>query len=625
MITFIRPEALYLLPIVLLILIWQLTQRSNVEQQSPLAPHLAKFLLEGQSERKKQNTLWLILFLLLSIFALAGPSWQSQPLPVYQTKQARVIVMDMSRSMYSEDIKPNRLTQARFKVLSLTDILKESDLALVAYSSDAYTISPLTSDHQTLANLIPSLSPEIMPVPGSNAFAGINSAVDLLSQAGVDSGEIYWITDGIDSYEEGNDIVALANKHNIKINIYTVATEQGAPIQLPNEGFLKDNYGQIVIPKANFSQLKRLAERTNGVFSYYQISDSDLNVFTPKESLDSQLEKRDQTSEQPIDGGIYLLFVLLPLAFMMLKNQPQFLTVICCLCLFTFPQPSVAFSLPDWLLNKEQKAQKAYDNKDYDTATASSRPNLAGSAHYQTGNYEAALDAYQQDSSAIGHYNRGNALAKLNKLQEAIDAYDAALERQPDLQPAIDNKKLLEDLLNQQQNSQNSDQSQQSDEQNQEQQEGDQQQNDQQSSQNGEQSNNDQSEKDSQQSSEQQNQQSESKNSQSNNQNDAQNNQPEMQADAKNNEQQEEQESQQSQPQQQQTPAPSQTEPKEGKAMPADAEPLTPEEKEKMQVINQLLRKVPDDPAILLRNKMKLESQKRYRQRIQQQGVEKSW
>ena len=59
---------------------------------------------------------------------------------------------------------------------------------------------------------------------------------------------------------------------------------------------------------------------------------------------------------------------------------------------------------------------------------------------------------------------------------------------------------------------------------------------------------------------------------------------------------------------------------------PANQAPeLTPEEKEQVQIINQLLRKVPDDPAILLRNKMKLESQKRYRQRIQQQGVEKSW
>ena len=46
--------------------------------------------------------------------------------------------------------------------------------------------------------------------------------------------------------------------------------------------------------------------------------------------------------------------------------------------------------------------------------------------------------------------------------------------------------------------------------------------------------------------------------------------------------------------------------------------------KEKAQQLNQLLRKVPDDPAILLRNKMQLEAQKRQYKR-RPTGVEKSW
>ena len=51
---------------------------------------------------------------------------------------------------------------------------------------------------------------------------------------------------------------------------------------------------------------------------------------------------------------------------------------------------------------------------------------------------------------------------------------------------------------------------------------------------------------------------------------------------------------------------------------------MTPEEKEKAQQLSQLLRKVPDDPAILLRNKMQLEAQQRAQQR-RRRGVEKSW
>ncbi|KPV97300.1 DNA polymerase III subunits gamma and tau [Pseudoalteromonas sp. P1-9] len=626
---FIRPEAFYLLPLVALVMALQFIKKRKHISNSPIAPHLAQFLLDGETKHSKTNSLWLSLFLFVSVVALAGPSWQSQPLPVYQSKHARVLVMDMSRSMYSQDIKPNRLTQARFKALTLTDILKESDLALVAYSNDAYTISPLTSDHQTLANLIPSLSPEIMPVPGSNTFAGINLAVELLNQASVTNGEIYWITDGIDDFDESRDIEKLLNKHNIKLNIYAVATEQGAPIQLPNEGFLKDNYGQIVIPKANFSLLQQLASNTGGKFNYYQVSDADLALFKPTSTNQEDVIKREQTSQQPIDGGIYLVFLLIPLGFMMLKHQPKFLLGLCYLFIFK-PSVSYALSLPSWLLNDEQKAHKAYQQQDYKAASNAKTANLSGSALYQQGDFENALKKFKQDSSAEGLYNQGNALAKLNRFDEAIDAYDKALAQQPEFKQAQENKALLEDLKQQQQNQQSQDGKNQ--EQDKQQQGDNQQQQDQQSGQQNQQSNeqNQQNGKQSE-SQDQQNQNGEK----SEGEKQGNNNQPDMKAESspeqqdqkeqhanpsdKEPEQQPEgeaeqqseqqQQAEQQMPQQQATPAPE----------------LTPEEKEQVQIINQLLRKVPDDPAILLRNKMKLESQKRYRQRIQQQGVEKSW
>ena len=75
------------------------------------------------------------------------------------------------------------------------------------------------------------------------------------------------------------------------------------------------------------------------------------------------------------------------------------------------------------------------------------------------------------------------------------------------------------------------------------------------------------------------------------------------------------------------TPDPEQSPQDEEKAQAAmmqDSRPLTPEEIEKAQQLNQLLRKVPDDPAILLRNKMQLEAQQRKQRRLPR-GAEKSW
>ncbi len=610
MLEFIRPEAFYLTPLLIALVIWQLTNKRHNTNNNPIAPHLARFLLDGESKQKEVSNLWISLFMFVAMLALAGPSWQSQPLPVYQSKRASVLVMDMTRSMYSQDIKPNRLTQARFKALTLTDILQENELALVAYSNDAYTISPLTSDHQTLANLIPSLSPEIMPVPGSNAYSGINLAVDLLNQAGAKDGEIYWLTDGIDDFDESDDILGLVKENNIKLNIYAVATEQGAPIQLPQQGFLKDNYGQIVIPKANFAQLRQLAINTQGQFNFYQFDDSDLSIFTPNDLSQTQVELGEHTSEQPIDGGIYLVFLLLPIGYLMLKNQPTFLSLVCCLMLFYIPN-SYAFTLPSWLQNSEQKAYNAYQQEQYDKASTAADPSLSGAAYYQRSEYDKALEKFKLDNTAQGFYNQGNALAKLQQFDAAIEAYEQALKRQPDFQQAADNKALLEELMKQQQDQQqNNNQEQESDSDQKDQKQ--EQKNDQQQGDPNQQKSDQQSQKgDNEQSDSQQEQQEQQQNNE--------------QADQQQDKQQQQQDNQESQESETGQAKPTDTEAQQQAIEQGEVKPLTAEEKEQLQMINQLLRKVPDDPAILLRNKMQLESQKRTRQRIRQQGVEKSW
>ncbi|MDN3685501.1 VWA domain-containing protein [Vibrio sinaloensis] len=102
----------------------------------------------------------------IAILALSGPSLTSKSRPSFANSSARVVVMDMSMSMYATDVKPNRLTQARYKVSDLLSYWQEGSTGLVAYAGDAYIVSPMTSDSSTIANLVPNLSPELMPYPG---------------------------------------------------------------------------------------------------------------------------------------------------------------------------------------------------------------------------------------------------------------------------------------------------------------------------------------------------------------------------------------------------------------------------------------------------------------------------
>ena len=199
---FIRPAILWLLIPAVGLFFVALIKRKKATNEQLIAPHLAQFIMSDASTKTNQPLWLLALFCSLGIIFSAGPSFEEKQVPVFQSKNARVIVMDMSYSMYSTDILPNRLMQARFKALDMIDLFKEGDTALVAYAGSAYTISPLTNDATTLENLIPSLSPEIMPDKGSNVLAGLDIAKELLGQAGYLDGDIILITDGIDQQEQ---------------------------------------------------------------------------------------------------------------------------------------------------------------------------------------------------------------------------------------------------------------------------------------------------------------------------------------------------------------------------------------------------------------------------------------
>ena len=628
---FIRPAILWLLLPASGLFFIALLKHKKTQSAPLIAPHLAPFVM-SESNNKARQPLWLVaLFCNLAIIFSAGPSFEEKQVPVFQSKSARVIVMDMSYSMYSTDIAPNRLMQSRFKALDMVELFKEGDTALVAYAGTAYTISPLTNDAKTLANLIPSLSPEIMPDKGSNVLAGLDMAQELLSQAGYLDGDIILITDGIEQQQQ-SDVSRFTKSSQYRLNIYGVGTAQGAPIKLPEGGFLKDNYGQIVVPTLNASLLEGLAKNSGGQFADYQPSNSDIAVFSPQANSEVLKSEKPNLALWRIDAGIYGLLILLPLALYLFRRSALVSAVL--LLSFLPQQNAHAAELPTLFKNTDQRALEAYNNKEYQQAAQARSSALKGAALYQQGQFDAALNEFSQDKSATGYYNYGNALAKAGQLEAAIDAYKQAQVKQDNFSEAAENQALVEQLLNQQQQDQQNQQgndSQNQDEQSQE--DADKSKQDQQK--NGEKNNADKSEEDSQNSEQQQSdqssEQSKDEQGQSGEQSDKQN-EPDMQAQSQSqqNENKDENTPQQDEPQNQpnemseQPPSDEQKQQAQQQAMQAQAAELTNEEKEKAQQLNQLLRKVPDDPAILLRNKMQLEAQKRQYQR-RPTGVEKSW
>lgn len=581
-----RPEWLWLLvPSALLaLLLWRQHSRSG-NWSDVISPQLLPYLLGEQSGSKRSNLLPAIVAAwILAVVAAAGPSWERIPQPIHQKQDALVLVLDLSFSMKAADLAPSRIDRARQKLLDLLKQRTEGQTGLIAFAGDAHTVTPLTDDNPTIANLLPALHPDMMPVPGSDPQSAIVLALELLQSAGIRRGQILLVTDGV-SQSMHSRIADLVGGSGASLAVLGVGTNVGAPIPLANGGFLKDGAGTIVIPQLDERNLNALAQRSGGRYESMTIADSDLQrlLSTSDITSDNDTLALDRTADAWDDKGYYLILLLLPVGLSLFRRG--WLVCLLPLLLLGESQPAQAGIWDDLWLTRDQQGKRALEAGDTETASeVFANPSWAGTAAYQGGKYDRAVEQFSVGEGADAAYNRGNALARAGKIDEAIEAYRESLEQAPDKQDAQDNLALLEQLKQQQQNQEQESQDDNSDDQN------EQQQDQQQSSGDDQQQDSD---------SEQQQDSSQPPESESQQQDD----QP--------------QEPEQAQQQDQQQ-EPSEQEQSSEQEQEAEAEPaqLSPEEQERDQAMEQWLRRVPDDPSGLLREKFRYESRLR-----QQQGA----
>jgi Ca-activated chloride channel family protein len=384
----------------------------------------------------------------LAIIALAGPTWQRLPSPVFRNESALVIALDLSRSMDAEDIKPSRLVRARYKIADILKQRKDGQTALLVYAGDAFTVTPLTDDSETIDSQLTALNTGIMPSEGSNAALALEKAVDLLKQAGLQKGQILLVTDGVNADKTLPAVNAL---DGYTLSILGVGTTDGAPIALPEGGFLKDAQGTLVIPKLNADDLARLARAGHGVYQTLAVNDADIQALLA--NVDQPMQQQGKENKNLVlelweDQGPWLLLLVLPLAALSFRKG-----VLCFALLLLLPLPrnSHALEWQDLWQTQDQQAQQAYRNKQFEqAATLFENPDWKAAAQYKAGHYDKALESLKNNQTAPGAYNQGNALAQSGQLEQAIKAYEKALSINPDDNDAKYNKERVEKALEKQ-------------------------------------------------------------------------------------------------------------------------------------------------------------------------------
>jgi Ca-activated chloride channel family protein len=622
---FLRPWWLIALApvVVVALLLWY--QKHNARSwQQMVAPELLQYLLDGQTTRiKPRQLIALLLAWIISCIALAGPSWEKRPVAVEQNQQALVLLLDLSPSMMSEDLKPSRLVRARLKIADLLRLRKDGQTALLVYAGDVHVVTPLTDDTETINNIIPALHPSIMPAQGSNTEAAVERAIQLLKNAAITQGDLVLITDGIDDTAQYNIADIMNRENQYRLSILGVGGTTPTPIPSSKGGFVRDKNRNIVTTQLNTSELQSLANQSRGRYRTLTSTSSDIDYlmdFPTPEKAETQRVDRDFDSWY--DRGHWLVLVLLPIILYCFRRGVLFCFLLVPLAALT-PNKSYAVGWDDLWKNKNQQAyEKLQQEQAAEAAQQFDQPDWKASAQYRAGDYEEAAKNFAHSDSADAHYNRGNALAKANKLPEAIKAYDQALKLDPELDDAKNNRQLVDELLKQQQ--QNQDQQQQNQDQ-QDQDNSDQQQDqEKQDQQNNEQQNEQQQDQNNQQQDQQQQNPSDSK--QDSQEQKDQQDQQDQQSSSEQDEQQDQSEQEKSE--QEKTAEEKSTEEKAAEAAQREQEAQQAAEEdmqqmqtgepkddgltdEERQAMEQWLRRIPDDPGGLLRNKFNYEHYKR--------------
>ncbi|MDR7133614.1 Ca-activated chloride channel family protein [Lysobacter niastensis] len=412
-----RPHFLWaLLALPLLAAWWRGRRLREGVWQSLVDPHLLPHLLEKKADRRSRVGFGLTALAYgLSVLALAGPSWRQGEQPLWQTRTPLVVALDLSGAALASDLPPSRLAQARAKIATLLRERQGGQVALVAYAGDAFTVAPLTDDAGNVALFLDALAPEVMPVDGQRGDRAIAWSSQLLRQAGFASGQILLMTDHAD--DAARVAAGEAARAGYRVSVIGLGSEEGASYRRMD--------GSIDTARLDASSLRALSGGGGGRYSALTPDDADIRALGVLEpGIDDADAKGGPKGRVWRDEGYWLLPPLMLLALFAFRRRGAAALVVLC---FVLPwQPARAV---EWWQRDDQAAHSRLER---------------GTKAYRAGDYAGAAQTYQSVDSADAHYNRGNALAKAGAYPQAIDAYDEALKREPGMADAIANKRAVE-------------------------------------------------------------------------------------------------------------------------------------------------------------------------------------
>ena len=414
-----------------------------------IAPHLLKVMLVRHGRASWFNPVTLsMLVMVLSIVALAGPTWKQQPSPFSEDIAALVIALDVSSSMQQQDVQPSRLERAKQKIQDLLALRPGGRVGLIVYSGSAHSVIPLTNDADVVNNFLSAIVTEMMPKKGKFPEKALPIAEQMLQDSPV-PGTILLIGDGV-SPNTGKAFSNYFSERQHQLLVMGIGTDSSA-----EAGTAVD---EVYLPLET-AALKKLASNNGGYYQSLTLEKDDVKSLNRR--IDNYLVIVEDGSRPWVDAGYYLLF---PMALLMLLWFRKGWTLHWCLVLvfissLASPAPVMADEpmtdgwnlgarfMSLWL-TPDQQGRHYMEKGDYKTA-ATRFESIAwrGIAYYRAENFKAAAEMFSRIDTAEGFFNLADAQAHGRNYVSAVKTYDRVLKIEPGHAGALKNRDMIQKII----------------------------------------------------------------------------------------------------------------------------------------------------------------------------------
>ena len=183
---------------------------------------------KGTEWKSRLVQLSVLLMFVFGFLAFLGPTWSEIQTPAKKLKSRLVIAMDLSQSMMTADISPNRLERAKFKVHDFLAANPQAETALLVFAASTHTVVPFTTDYKIILDHLDGLKPSMMPVKGTG-FDALFKRVDSLFVDNIAEAKMMLLTDDLNELSI-ESVSLFTQQNNVQLYVYPFSTQTGGNI-----------------------------------------------------------------------------------------------------------------------------------------------------------------------------------------------------------------------------------------------------------------------------------------------------------------------------------------------------------------------------------------------------------